>query len=1074
MRLAVLASLLMWVATIGAAVHTPVFILHSYSQEYPWTKGQHQAFIEGLAGLTGFAVSPSVEYLDTKRMPYDASYAEQVAGHLAIKYADYRPKVIYVTDDNALLFARDHLAQIFPEVPVFFSGVNDLQIGRRLDPARITGIFENKEIAPNIELMRHIAPDIQDIVVVGDASETYGVIRDEIKQALRQHPGIRAHFISNAQIESLTAELRGRREHFVFLTTLGAMNSARGETQTLAETLAAIVASGPFTIFSMEDVYLYPGVLGGYVTSSRRQGELAAELVERYLVGTPIARIPAIEASPNEYVIDVTELHKTGLSLPPAIAVQARLINPLPTFVERHLQFILNSVYVLASLFVLLLLGSLALLMRKNREILQSSNALAAQTHHLTDIRDSLTCAQRIAGLGNWDWWLEENRLYWSEGIYDLFGVIPGEFEASYEGFMDLVYPEDRDAVDGAVQRAIRQQDSYDITHRILRPDGEVRTVRENAEIVRNAEGTVVRMTGTVLDITSQVRSDAALRESEAKLRTVIQGFPIILWMMDRSGIYLLSEGKGLESQGLKPGEVVGRSLFEQHRDHPEVLRDVRRALNGEAFSSNCWMGDIALEVHYSPLHDANGQVSGSIGVATDITERKRTEERLSFLANFDPITRLPNRSLFNDRLEHAMQQADRAGTLVALLFLDLDNFKSINDTLGHGQGDELLRQVAERLRATVRISDTVSRLGGDEFTIIVENLANEDEVTRVAGDILQQSSIPYTLQASELYVTPSIGISLYPQDGDNVQELVMNADAAMYRAKENGRNNFHFFNKEISRGAQDRLELSTLLRGALARQEFSLHYQPQVAIDDGRIIGFEALLRWHCDARGSTPPDVFIPILEETGLINSVGEWVLNAACRWAASLGSTVEPSPSIAVNLSARQFRQPDLAGSVAKALRASGLPPGRLELEITESSLLDVESHLETMDSLKKLGVRLSIDDFGTGYSSLSYLKRFPVDRLKIDASFVRDVAGDPDDAAIVTTIIGLAHNLDLRVIAEGVESPAQLEFLQAQGCDEIQGYLIARPMPERDLPDWKKAWVSSGLAAFRRPVRRTAR
>ncbi|MFA7388620.1 MAG: GGDEF domain-containing phosphodiesterase, partial [Thiohalobacteraceae bacterium] len=322
-----------------------------------------------------------------------------------------------------------------------------------------------------------------------------------------------------------------------------------------------------------------------------------------------------------------------------------------------------------------------------------------------------------------------------------------------------------------------------------------------------------------------------------------------------------------------------------------------------------------------------------------------------------------------------------------------------------------------------------------------------------------------YILQGSEFYVTPSIGIALYPQDGHSTQELVMNADAAMYRSKENGRNNFQFFNKDISHGAQERLELSNLLRGALARREFSLHYQPQIALDDGRVIGFEALLRWHCDVRGLTPPNLFIPILEETGLILPVGEWVLNAACRWAAALPDTGDGAPSIAVNLSARQFRQPDLAGMVAAALQASGLPAERLELEITESSLVDVEAHLATMDALKQLGVRLSIDDFGTGYSSLSYLKRFPVDRLKIDASFVRDVADDPDDAAIVTTIIGLAHNLGMRVIAEGVETERQLQILQEQCCDEIQGYLIARPLTEQDLPAWRTTWQRTGLASI---------
>ncbi len=469
-------------------------------------------------------------------------------------------------------------------------------------------------------------------------------------------------------------------------------------------------------------------------------------------------------------------------------------------------------------------------------------------------------------------------------------------------------------------------------------------------------------------------------------------------------------------------------------------------------------MDEQAFEIHYTPIVETNGSISGAIGVATNITERKRTEDRLSFLANYDPVTGLPNRSLFNDRLDHAMKHAGRSGTKVGLLFVDLDNFKNINDTLGHSAGDDLLRQVAARFSKAVRIDDTVSRLGGDEFTIILEDLASEEDAARVATAILEQSSLPYQLQDSELYVTPSIGIAIYPQDGTTLQTLVMNADAAMYRAKANGRNNLQFFNKDISTGAQERLEITTLLRGALTRGEFSLHYQPQIDTSTSRVIGFEALLRWNNPARGSIPPNVFIPLLEDTGLIIPVGDWVLHEACRWAASLDTTGDTeAPSIAVNLSARQFYQPSLHILVSAALIASGLQPNRLELEITESILIDVETHLETMDRLKRIGVSLSIDDFGTGYSSLSYLKRFPVDRLKIDASFVRDVAIDPDDASIVTTIIGLSHNLGLNVIAEGVETAEQLRFLQEQGCDEIQGYFVARPMPARDVPTWLRNW-----------------
>lgn len=1041
-----------------AAVHTPVFVLHSYSQEYPWTKRQHENFMQTLESLPDHAFTTSVEYLDTKRVDYSQAYADQVANFLTEKYQDYQPKFIYVTDDNALSFTLTHLSKLFPGVPVFFSGINNYQIRDQLDPERFTGVFERKEIVPNLELMRHIAPNIRDILVVGDDSETFQSIREELQTELRSHPDIHAHFISHGQIKPLVEDLRGHRERFVFLTTLGKMVNARGGNQTLAETVAAIVAAGDFTIFSMEDVYLYPGVLGGYVTSGTRQGEMAARMVTRYLTGEPVKTIAPVD-SPNEYLIDASELHKTGLALPDAIAHQTRIINPLPGFIEKHQVSILRTLYALAALFVSLLAGSLLIVIRKNRQIVQGSDALTQQTNHLNEIRESLIRAQRIASMGNWDWYIKENRLYWSEGIYRLFGIDAQDIEVSYEAFINRVHPDDREYVNTAVRQAIENHTPYDITHRIIRPDGEVLVIQENAEVICDERGKVVRMTGTLLDITVQKQIETDLRDSKAKLRTVIQGFPIILWMIDSNGIFILSEGKGLEAENLKPGQVVGESFFERYREYPELTADARRALDGQTFTSTRWMDDQAFEVHYTPIIEANGSISGAIGVATDITERKRTEDRLSFLANYDPVTNLPNRSLFNDRLDHAMKHAGRAGTKVGLLFVDLDNFKNINDTLGHSAGDDLLRQVAERFSKTVRVDDTVSRLGGDEFTIILEYLESEEDAARVATAILQQSSLPYTLQDSELYVTPSIGIAIYPQDGTTLQDLVMNADAAMYRAKANGRNNLQFFNKDISTGAQERLEITTLLRGALARGEFSLYYQPQIDTSNSHVIGFEALLRWDSPVRGGIPPSVFIPLLEDTGLIIPVGDWVLYEACRWAAVLETTgATAAPTIAVNLSARQFYQPTLHKLVAAALTASGLQPKRLELEITESILVDVEAHLETMDRLKRIGVSLSIDDFGTGYSSLSYLKRFPVDRLKIDASFVRDVAVDPDDASIVTTIIGLSHNLGMNVIAEGVETAEQLRFLQEQGCDEIQGYFVARPMPAQDVTAWLRNWT----------------
>ncbi|MCU0842597.1 MAG: EAL domain-containing protein [Thiobacillaceae bacterium] len=1047
-----------WLGPAGAwaAEKVSLFILHSYSQDYPWTKLQHEGFMDRLRSDTGREYGTRVEYLDTKRVSYDPAYAEWMAAHLAKKYAGYRPRAIYVTDDNALSFALSYMGRIFADSPVIFSGINNYQIRPQLDPAHVTGVFERKEIAPNLALMRRIAPNIRDILVVGDASETYSAIRQELLADLESYPDIRPYFVSTNRLKSLIERLKGRPERFVFLTTLGAVRDESGEPLSLAETISAITQSGPYTIFSMEDAYILPGVLGGYVTSGRRQGETAAEMLLRHLSGTPLSAIAPVEQSPNEYIIDAAQLAKTGMRLPEEVAREATLLNPLPSFYDRHQRPILASLYVLSLLFVASLLISIHMLMGKNRLITRSARQLSEQARHLQEVQESLTRAQHVAHMGTWDWGIQENSLYWSEGIYSLFGLSHKQFEASYENFLERVHPDDRQRVDAAVNDALAGGAPYDLIHRVILPDGRIRVMHEQAEILRDASGAPLRMTGMVRDITSEDEAGRALRESEEKLRTVIETFPLILWAIDRDGVFTLSRGAGLKALGLQPDEVVGASVFEQYRDFPEILDDIRRALAGENLVTTRWLGDLAFEVRYTPLLDETRKIKGVIGVAADVTERMRYEQRLAALANYDQITQLPNRALFRDRLAHAIQLAERSQGMLGLLFLDLDQFKSINDTLGHAAGDELLVQVAQRLRSVVRASDTVCRLGGDEFTVIMENLHDADETSRVATSIVESLAPPFRLLGKEIYVTCSLGIAIYPQDGDNVDALLMNADAAMYQAKDYGRNNFQYYTQEINQRAQQRLELANQLRMALERNEFELHFQPQVRLGDHRVIGFEALLRWNHPMRGRVAPNLFIPMLEETGLIVQVGEWVLNEACRWAAALPPGDGPDPHVSVNLSARQFRQQELIHSVRQALAISGLAAERLELEITESSLVDLLMSPDSMASLKSLGLHLSLDDFGTGYSSLSYLKHFPLDRLKIDASFVRDLVTDPSDAGITAAIIVLGHKLGLRVIAEGVETDEQLAMLQELGCDEIQGYLVARPMSGDEAAEWLRA------------------
>jgi diguanylate cyclase (GGDEF)-like protein/PAS domain S-box-containing protein len=430
--------------------------------------------------------------------------------------------------------------------------------------------------------------------------------------------------------------------------------------------------------------------------------------------------------------------------------------------------------------------------------------------------------------------------------------------------------------------------------------------------------------------------------------------------------------------------------------------------------------------------------------------DRKSAEDRLAYLAQFDALTGLPNRNLYLDRLSQTLRHTDRDKRTVGVVFVDVDRFKSVNDKLGHGGGDVVLTQVASRLQHCLRPADTVARLSGDEFALVLDHLTQPADAAMVAERVIASLAKPFHVYGHEIYVSASLGISISPSDGSNPDSLLKNADMAMYGAKQAGRNTFRFFLPEMNARAADLLQTETELRGALERHEFVLHYQPKADIGTGDISGFEALLRWNHPKRGLVMPNEFIPLLEETGLINHVGEWVVRQACnqirQWQIE---GLRPCP-VAVNLSARQFNQRNLDFSIGKILEESKIDPNLLEFELTESVLMsDSEDAVQVLDNMKKYGVRLSVDDFGTGYSSLAYLKRFPLDALKIDRAFISHITTDQGDATIAKAIINLAHSLKLKVVAEGVETQAQLDFLREHHCDEMQGYLFARPMPAAD-------------------------
>ena len=531
------------------------------------------------------------------------------------------------------------------------------------------------------------------------------------------------------------------------------------------------------------------------------------------------------------------------------------------------------------------------------------------------------------------------------------------------------------------------------------------------------------------------------------------------IFVTDRNQ-YVISVNRAYtEMTGYAPEEVLGRNppLWNSGRHSDDFYRNLYAALDEEGY----WQGEIWNKrkngeiypewVSIRAIRDDRQEVVNYLCVATDISGRKKDEERLEFLANYDELTGLPNRRTFDQRLDYALAHARRYGKQLAVAYIDLDRFKIINGTLGHAAGDSLLRDAAGRLRGCLRESDSVARLGGDEFAVLITEFAQKQEVVGVAQKLLGAVAGPYLLSGQECHITASIGISSYPDDGKDAQTLAKNADIAMYHAKELGKNNFQCYSAQMNVYSFDRLALESSLRHALERNEFLLHYQPKVDVRSGNIVGTEALVRWQHPDMGMIAPAQFIPVAEETGLIVPLGAWVLRTACAQNRKWQRQGFPHLRVAVNLSPRQFRQENLVRQVARILHETGLDAGSLELEITESMVVqDLGQAVKILTELRAMGVSLSIDDFGTGYSSLAHFMSFPIDSVKIDRSFIQDLPVAADAAAITRAIIVIAGSLKLKVVAEGVESKEQLDFLREHKCPEIQGYYFSRPLPSHEI------------------------
>ncbi|MFA6137738.1 MAG: EAL domain-containing protein [Sulfurimonas sp.] len=664
---------------------------------------------------------------------------------------------------------------------------------------------------------------------------------------------------------------------------------------------------------------------------------------------------------------------------------------------------------------------------------------------------------QTLAHIGTWEWDIERDEFFGSQEAYKIFGI-EDKKKIPFSEVIKHFAPEDKERVQYQLFDASKKSKRHASIYKVHDINGGFKWIKTHTEFQYDKENNPIKALGIFQDFTEQIEHENEIIRKDNDLANVQKLAKIGSWRFNVANNVLEWSDETYRIFGVSKEIPITQDLFFEHV-HPEdvvmVSNTWQEALRGAKYevehriivkNETKWVKEYAkLET------DVSGKLFAGIGMVQDITEQKLYQEKLETLANYDPLTGLANRTLLMSHLQNSIEQAKRSKTQMALLVFDLDRFKDINDSYGHNSGDELLQYIASSFSSRLREGDIVGRIGGDEFAVILENLTHPEDAGRLASEMIHTLSLDYKLSAKAvIHVGVSVGIALYPNDGTNASDLLQHSDTALYKSKADGRGTYSYYTDELTELARKRIECENDLRRAIEKNEFEVYYQPQVHIASGRILGAEALVRWNHPQKGLVPPIEFIPIAEELGLISSIGEWVLNETCRqgkiWL-DLGHRL----TLAVNVSAHQVRFQNIPLMVEQALKKSGYKANHLELELTESALMQREEEtVEMLHLLRAKGIRLAIDDFGTGYSSLSYLKRFPIDVLKIDKSFVDDIPYDKDDMAIVSAIIAMGQALGFQLLAEGVEREDQLEFLKEKGCTMYQGYIKSKPVPAAEF------------------------
>lgn len=705
-----------------------------------------------------------------------------------------------------------------------------------------------------------------------------------------------------------------------------------------------------------------------------------------------------------------------------------------------------------------------------HEELLAMDEELSYQFDEMEKHRNALMISDQRYELavegandGIWDWDLESGAYFFSIKWKNAFGYDDVEIPNRYDSWKQLLHPEDRENAVNKIEEYLASRSGiYESTYRLRCKNGEYRWILSRGKGIWNKEGHAIRVAGSHTDITEYMELQERLYQEKELYQNIINEAAIFILGVDTEGRIFEFNNFAEKLTGYTKNEVLGRRWFDvfipaERKQHTDEI--IQAILRGEAIRNQenqvvtregrrvdvLWNNNV--------FRDSKGTILGIIAMGTDITERKVMENQLVSLAYYDGLTGLPNRQLFEKMLREQILQAQKEQKKLALLYLDLDNFKKINDTLGHHYGDRLLQDIADGLRATVKEHMNISRLSGDEFAIILSNVMDTIEFHNEIIAIMEAISKAWVIEGNELYITSSVGVSIYPDDGQDVQSLLKNADTAMYVAKENAKNCYALYTPEMHEKSLKFLDMEKDLRNALSNKEFILYYQPLINLKTGKIIGLEALIRWLHPKKGMIAPNEFIPFAEGSSAIIDIGEWVIHEACRQLKQWYDMGLPQVYIAINLSARQLRHQDITDKIIHIVNEMGIDGGNLLFEITENvAMHDLRQSIHTLNMLKSVNMRIALDDFGTGYSSLNYLKKLPIDMIKIDKSFVQDITKHHDEKFIAKTIIDLAHNMDVIVTAEGIETENQYKILREYDCDLGQGYLFSKPLPAEEIEE----------------------